>query len=220
MSPLNLTFDSPAAAELESDAAFWRIYALSFPSGEREPAAAILATVKNGAGFAVRARAAGVTVGLACAHILHDPHALFLVYLAVTPEMRSGGVGTALFSRAWDTAALSRAGTAAPCEGAVWEVEIPELAPNPTEGAQRRRRLAFFGRLGAHLLPQPYLQPAIDGIAPVPMRLMYRPAPGGSWPDTPKTAALVRAIYFQKYGAINGITDAALEDLLRRVPPA
>jgi hypothetical protein len=46
------------------------------------------------------------------------------------------------------------------------------------------------------------------------MRLMYRAAPGGG--PRPDTGVLVRAMYAQKYGAVNGLSAAHLESLLAR----
>ena len=213
-SPIDLTFDCPAAGVLASDAAFWQLYDSSFPSTEREPSDVILSTVQTGAGFVVRARVAGITIGLACAHMLRRPPALFLVYLAVAPEWRSHGVGSSLFEQTWTTGAARYVEAGLTPWGCIFEVDTPEAASNQME---QRRRIAFFERLGSCLLPQRYLQPPVDRIAPVAMHLMFRPAPGISLPDSGAVSQMIRAIYFEKYHAANGIPREALDDLLRQI---
>ena len=52
------------------------------------------------------------------------------------------------------------------------------------------------------------------GIAAVPMRLMFRPTEGEATMRPETVEALVRAIYFDKYGAINGIDRSILDELL------
>ncbi len=211
----DLTFDSPSADALAADAAFWQLYDSSFLSNEREPRDVILDSLRNGVAFAVRARAGAHTVGLAIAHLLREPPTLFLVYLAVAPELRSRHIGAALFEKVWTIGAERYVEWGLKPTGVVWEVEIPERALGEQGLQDRRRRIAFFERLGAHVLPRPYVQPPVDGIAPVPMHLMFRPAPGGSLPDDSALSALIRAIYFEKYHTANGIPPPVLQELLR-----
>jgi hypothetical protein len=94
-------------------------------------------------------------------------------------------------------------------------VEIPALAATAEERRRRELRIEFFHRLGGSVLPRPYAQPPLQGGEPVTMHLMYRPSAGPGLPDTATTEALVRAMYFEKYGAANGIPAEVLERLLR-----
>ena len=215
--PIDLAFDAPSADVLASDTALWRLYASSFPSSEREPPGVILATVQAGAGFVVRARSAGVTVGLSSAHVLREPSVLFLVYLAVAPRWRSRQIGAALLEHTWTTACTRYSESGVASSGLVCEVEIPDEASNTREREVRRRRLAFFEGVGARVLPQRYLQPPVDAVASVPMHLMYRPAPGAAFPTAAATSALIKAIYVEKYGALNGIPSNTLERLLHQI---
>jgi len=220
-SSLDLAFDLPAAAVLAADTAFWQLYDSSFSSREREPHDVILATVHTGAGLVVRARSAGLTIGLTCTHMLCDPPVAFLVYLAVAPALRSRHIGAALFEQARLHSAEHYSSKNLIPAGLVWEVEIPALvASDEREFEQRRRRIAFFERLGGRILPQRYLQPPVDGIAPVLMHLMFRPVPGAPFPDAAATAALIHAIYFEKYRVANGIPRKTLDELLRQTMPA
>jgi len=56
--------------------------------------------------------------------------------------------------------------------------------------------------------------PPVDGVASVPMHLMFRCSPGGSVPDNSALASLVQAIYFEKYHEANRIPRPLLEELL------
>ncbi|MBI4641941.1 MAG: GNAT family N-acetyltransferase [Candidatus Tectomicrobia bacterium] len=212
---LPILFECLIPEELANDRSWWEIYDEAFPPNEREPRQVILNSLQNGVGVAVRARHAGRTIGLATMHLLRNPAAVFLVYIALDRHLRGRGSGGLLLEHAWKVGAsyLSKQGLIA--IGLIWEVEIPALAATEEETLRRERRIAFFRRHGGDILPRPYFQPPVDGIAPVPMHLMYRPAEEGKWPDPEMTEVLVRAIYFEKYRAVNGIPLETLERLLK-----
>lgn len=210
----DVAFDSPPVEVLASDDGLWQLYDSAFPSTEREPRRVILDTLRRGDGVAVRARQGAHTVGLALAHMLRHPPALFIVYLAVVPELRSRHIGAALFEELWTAGSRSYAARGTPAEGMVWEVDVPERATTEQGLQQGRRRIAFFTRLGGELLPGNYVQPPVDGTVSVPMHLMFRPAHGKSLPDDAARSALVRALYFEKYHGANGIPRAVLQNLL------
>jgi len=193
--------DRPSAEMLDADASFWSLYHSAFPSSEREPRHVIIDSVRSGAGSAIRARRDSETVGFATTHHLVEPNATFLVYLAVAPEQREHGLGRALFEEAARNTPL-----------VVWEIDPPEHATTSADRAIRERRQAFFRRLGGETVLSTYVQPPVSGRE-VPMLLMAR----GPIAD-PK--ALVRAVYFEKYGTANGIATEILDRLLRRSVPA
>jgi len=139
------------------------------------------------------------------------------VYLAVAPELRSRNIGSALFEKLWAAGRKIYSERATEAEGMVWEVDIPGRATSGQGLEQSQRRIAFFERLGACLLPSAYFQPPVDGITSVPMHLMFRPAPGRFWPDIAAHSALVRALYFEKYHAANAIPEAVLQHLLNKI---
>ncbi len=200
-------FDSPGPDELAADQAWWQIYQDSFPPTEREPAEVILDSLRRNVGLALRARLQDATIGLATTHLLLRPPAVFLVYLAIDRAHRDCGLGSALFDHAWRASAARLRDRRLDPLGMIWEVDPPS-DPRAPDAAARARRVAFFQRCGASLLPQPYLQPPVDGIAPVPMQLMYLPSPE-------KIDALIHSIYFEKYAAANHLPEDILHHLLR-----
>jgi len=202
------------AEELRVDETWWRIYEDSFPASEREPPEVILESVLRGVGMAFRARRQGVTSGLATTHLLKDPAAVFLVYLAVARGERNRGTGGELLQAAWESGAVRLRAHGLQPLGLVWEVDPPQPAAGDADA--RQGRIAFFRGHGGQLLERSYLQPPVDRKAAVPMRLMFRSAEGQGTPTAETVEALVRAIYFDKYGAINEIDRSILEDLLSR----
>ncbi|MEN6631725.1 MAG: hypothetical protein ABFD84_04810 [Candidatus Polarisedimenticolia bacterium] len=201
------------AAALAADDGLWRLYDAAFPADEREPRAVVVRSLELGVGLALRARRGERTGGLALAHLLRDPAAVFLVYLAVDPASRGWGIGRALFEETWRRGAERlRAGKRTPL-GLVWEVDEREDASGAARGSLAART-AFFARQGGAAQPGPYVQPPIAGPAPIPMRLFFRAAPGTRGPfDRAFARRLARAIHLEKYGAVNGVGRATLDAL-------
>ena len=210
---MTVVFDTPSADDLARDDAWWSIYHESFPSSEREPHEVILRSVEKGIGRAIRAREDGQVVGLATIHLLRDPEAVFLVYLAVEARRRGCGVGRQLFEEASAIGAAARRASS----GTVWEVDIPSRGESPAEVLRRERRIRFFERCGGYVLPTLFQQPPVDGIAPVPMHLMYRTEHGRELPKPDEVRRLVRALYFEKYGEANHISSETLTTLLTAI---
>ncbi len=205
---MTLVFSGPLpAAELEADHKWWEIYEASFPIEEREPASVIYRSIEAGPGVALRIRQDRVTTGIATLHRLQEVPLAFCVYLAIAAQARGSGLGSSFFRHVANTAGPG---------GMVWEVEDPARARNSDEERQRVRRIQFFERAGGQLLDAPYCQPPLNGHEPVPMRLLWRA--GASDAPLPDAARLIRAIYFEKYGAINGIDGEVLERLLATDP--
>jgi hypothetical protein len=199
---MDVVLDRPSATVLRQDAGFWALYDSAFPQSEREPPRVIIESVERGVALAVRARKGNETIGLATTHLLKKPAVSFLVYLAVSKAHRNCGLGPILVEE------VTRGG---PAE-LVWEVDAPDRASCPEERILRERRIAFFERLGGEVLLSSYRQPPVNGDDAVPMLLMGRGFVGTS----EKLEALVRAIYFEKYAAANGIDRALLERLVEQ----
>jgi len=147
-------------------------------------------------------------------HLLHDPPALFLVYLAAAATVRGRGLGAELLEQAWaaGVARLCAQGLAA--RGMIWEVDLPAAATGE-ERRCRERRIDFFTRHGATPLPRAYHQPPlVAGGRPLLMQLLYRAGVPGAMIDADGVEALVRAMYFEKYMRANGIAAGVLDELL------
>jgi len=211
--PADVTFEVTTPLDIRGDEEFWRLYEASFGPAEREPREVIVNSMEIGSGLAIRARVADRTIGLATAQVLDDVAVTFLVYLAIDPDWRSKRFGSALFDAVDAAGAAGLADRMRSPAGIVWEVEDPNNDIDEAERRLRQGRLRFYEKLGGRMLDTPYIQPPVDGHTLVPMRLMFRPAQGRSQPDRAASAALVRAIYFQKYHAMNRIPIAILEDL-------
>jgi GNAT superfamily N-acetyltransferase len=211
--------EAVAPAALRDDAEFWHLYTNSFAGAEREPQEIILRSIEQGPGFALRARADGRTIGLATGHVLEEPAATFLVYLAVDRLWRSRHFGRALFDAADRFGASRLIERDRVTSGIAWEIDDPAADVSPTERNVRQGRLRFFERLGGRMLETPYVQPPVDGTTLVPMRLMFRAAVGHVVPTGAATEKLIRAIYFEKYQAINKLPSSTLERLIARITP-
>jgi GNAT superfamily N-acetyltransferase len=207
-----IAIESIDAEELSGDETWWQIYKNSFPASQREPPDVILKSLRRGVGMALRACLKGKTSGLATTHLLRDPAAVFIVYLAVARGERSRGIGGELLRSAWQAGAERLRTQGRQPIGLIWEVDRPQL--DGGEGDAALRRIAFFEQHGGELLKGPYLQPPLHGMVAVPMSLMFRPAKGKGTPTPAIVEGMVRAIYLDKYEAINGIDREILERLL------
>ena len=201
------------AAELAGDRDWWEIYEDAFPPAEREPQDVVLRSLRASVGLAFRARQGGITVGIATTHLLFRPAAVFLVYLAIDREQLNAGLGGRLLEYAWQTSArrLDQQGSAP--LGLIWEVDDPMAAVDSEEALLRERRIGFFQRHGGVELDRPYRQPPVNGPEILPMRLLFRANGSPSVPDPEIVEGLVRAIYFEKYAAVNQVSKEILQEL-------
>jgi hypothetical protein len=210
--PGEIEIESVDAQSLRRDDAFWRLYEDFFPANERDPREVILATVERETGFALRARSGGRTIGMAVAHLLREPATTFLIYLAVHGDWRARRLGAAMLSAVEQVGAGRLRAAGLEPHGMVWEMNDPALATDPEDRNVRDRRRAFFERAGGRQIDVPYVQPPLDGVTPLPMLLMYLAGVYGV-PTGAAARDLIRAIYFEKYGAMNGIPTPVLEQL-------
>jgi hypothetical protein len=215
----SVAIESLDEAGLVADVVWWRLYNDSFPPTEREPPEVILAGLRAGVGLAARARQGRETIALGSATLLTAPPAVFLSYIATDSSRRGTGVGGALFRFMAEEGARRLAVRGLAARGMLWEVERPDAAADPGEQRQRERRLEFFRRGGGLLLARPYLQPALGSGEAMALHLMYRPATGAAELAAAEIEALVRAVYREKYAALNGIPEATLAILLRQTSP-
>lgn len=215
MTDEKLAFNSLSSTELMRDDAWWEIYNEAFPLSEREPPQVILNSVQREVGLALRARVGDRTIAIATTHLLKDPPAVFLIYLATDRNLRGRGAGGDLFEYAWQSGREKLSDGGLDPIGLVLEADSPDETTDAEEKHLRERRVAFFGRHRCKLLPVEYIQPPVDGSTLVRMRLMFRPAENYPEPEFFLTKRLVRSIYIEKYNAVNGISIKTLENLLQ-----
>lgn len=94
-------------------------------------------------------------VGYAFIYAFNQLQAIWLDYMAIDSQFRSSGYGAQLFKELtkWD-------------RGIFIEVEIPEENDGDTRESQLRR-ITFYERLGAKVLPIPYQLPTNEGCLPM-----------------------------------------------------
>lgn len=212
-----LRFVERTPRSLDGDSSFWVLYGESFSPRRREPPRTLVEGVRSGKVVALVAEDDDQTVALAVVHLLERPAVGLLTYLAVTPELQGQRVGGTVLQQVVALAAERQRRRGREPRGWAAEVPLPELAPTQAERERRRRLLLFFRRHGARPLPCSYLLPPLRGGTPTAARLLH--APDGGMPlRRNEVAALLRAIYFEKYGATNGVDERLLASLLAPVP--
>jgi GNAT superfamily N-acetyltransferase len=89
----------------------------------------------------------GEMIGLAQTQWFPEERTLFLGYLAVQPSVQGQGFGSALFHE------VARQYVAYQPEMILWDVESVEHQQTPAAEDQARRRIRFYERLGAQVIP-------------------------------------------------------------------
>ncbi|MDR6318256.1 GNAT family N-acetyltransferase [Actinoplanes couchii] len=159
------------------------IYLDAFPAELRAPLDDLLAD--DMLALVVDGRPAGFTV----TRRLGPTGWVFLRYFAV------GQRGSGLGSQMWRL--LCAHEQAAGHTRILLDVEDPdETGIDPDEEAIRRRRIVFYQRLGAELLPVRDYSPTQPGGHPHPLRLIA----AGLEPDGASVRDMVLAVYQHRYG--------------------
>jgi GNAT superfamily N-acetyltransferase len=198
-----VTYEALDAAALAVNARWWEIYEECFPfAPERERPAAIIESVRSGAGAVLHAHEGGETIGLVRTHVLSDRED-FLAYIGVTESHRRHGVAEMLFR-------------ALPRKDVLFEVEDPAHAAFYGGTADRcEARIAWYRQhFGATPLELSYLQPPlIAGTAPFPLRLMWTGPPL----THARTLEIVWRLYDRFYHQANGVPLAQVEDCYAQI---
>jgi GNAT superfamily N-acetyltransferase len=170
-----------------------RIYEEGFPPYQRAEFAAVTSQRQEGE-LALALVGDGQPCGFAMLRPLDGTGWIFLRYFVVDQARRGLGLGGVLWERL--TARLRDAGFTL----LVFDVEDPdEPACGPDQVALRFRRVSFYQRHGASLLPvagyrAPYVAPESSGWSP--MLLMTAPVSGRpAGPDPSQARAIVEAVY-------------------------
>ncbi|QNF33887.1 hypothetical protein HUW51_14580 [Adhaeribacter swui] len=201
---------------LTADTDWWNLYSKTFATEEQEPPQAILDSLDQGVGLAFRVTTREKTIGMATVHLLTNPSAVFLVYLAIEPAARNKQIGSLFFDYIYQTGAAKLKERGYLSVGFVWEVSANPSA-SLTENQTYSRKINFFQQNGGTVLPYRYFQPPINGDTAVPMQVMFRPGDEGVTFEATNPAALIQAMYYEKYAAINYINPELIEELLEEI---
>lgn len=149
------------------------LYETSFPLGERLLVSSFLRLLEK----KERGQDEGVSLsalideekrvrGMAAYQIMAQPPVSYLWYLAISPALRSYGLGTAYYR-----AIVEKVFQAV--DVLIFEVEAPEHCAEAETRRHAERRIAFYQRNGAALLTGVhYLQSVGSHVPPTPMHLM------------------------------------------------
>lgn len=214
----SLTFVERSATGLRDDPVWWSIYDASLAPWLREPREIVVGSAERGEAIALAARDGETTVGLALVHLLEEPPAVLVLALGLLPELMGQRIGSLLLDEATGAGMRRLRERGLDPWGFAIAAEPPELAASKAQRDQRRKQIAFVRRQGARVLPYPYLQPPVRGTAPAPMRLLFRGEEGRRLRQH-ELESLVQAIYFEKYGRVNGVDARTLQRLLAPSPP-
>jgi GNAT superfamily N-acetyltransferase len=200
------------------------VLAVSFTSDELEDVATLARGLRGNGDLEVLASVAlgadDAVLGGAVGELYVNESVLLLAYLAVRPDLRGCGIGTALMERVaplWYTRPAVRL--------AVAEVHDPR-GWSQVAGDDPARRLHLYERLGARLLAVPFVQPTVGvGRARVPgfLLLAFHVDPkievrldGGAAVRSDIVGAFVRQ-YFETAESVKAPYDAQLAELLGRI---
>lgn len=169
------------------------LYELAFPPAERSPTTSHFDDLitPNPLATEKKHRLAALTedgqfAGMARYSYIPDS-LIYLIYLAVVPQMRSSGIGAQLFEEV-----RRRSHESYPhVKLMAWEVERPENAPTSEEYNTASRRIEFYRRAGAKRLygVDHFIQNRPD-LPQVPMYIMVASLQGSSLDEIPQTEIL------------------------------
>jgi hypothetical protein len=175
------------------------IFEEAFPRWEREPFTDLVGRAAAGVATPVVMVDSGQPVALAVTSRLNFVQWSYLEYFAVAAGRRDHGVGGQL----WRAMVQDLVVRHQPSR-IVLEVEDPAGVPEGSpEARQRKRRIRFYERQGARLLPtRNYAVPRLDGVAGSdPMLLLWAAvADDAEPPGRAELASLLSAVYAAGYG--------------------
>ena len=195
------------AASLER---FRAIYLESFPPAERAPCEDLVKEIESGKCCLLTSRVRGVLHGFAVSMSLAGLDVHLLAYLAVERPYRNMGLGARLVRTLVDSLA-SQGGV----PGLLIEVD-PEAAEDDRDLGMATRRVAFYKRLGAHVVvgAEGYRVPNLAGAGSLTMQLMWLPIRSPEQKlEGEKLGRCVAALLVQGYGLQE--TDPLVQNVLQ-----
>jgi len=189
------------------------IYEQSFIEAERDPFENLLAAIQARERASAEAceychlqvvLAGRQVAGMTFFNYYPQTHMGFIPYLAVHPDFRNQGLGARLYQRLVEAVtAEGRVPGRGPAVGVAFEVEVPELGSDPADQALRRRRIGFYQRNGAMVVPHLALiaPPLASGLPEMPYEIMFHPLEAARLPlDRAGIEAIVETVLGFSYG--------------------
>jgi GNAT superfamily N-acetyltransferase len=171
------------------------IYEASFPARQREPFDQLVRRARTGGSTGLVGVLDGEPIGFASWSVLTSVPWAFIEFVAVDAARRGAGLGSALWSAV--LAALRTHGV----PRLVLEVEDSAEADDEAERLARDRRVRFYLRAGARMLPvDGYVAPNLDGTGVERFRLMWQPVTDPAPRAAQTVPDLVRALLTEGYG--------------------
>ncbi|HEX2548719.1 MAG TPA: hypothetical protein VHM20_02755 [Gammaproteobacteria bacterium] len=205
------TFHWLTRQELQNDTSWWKIYENSFPPSERESQELLYqALEKNIIKIGCYAEN-NETIGISVIQPMHSLPFALMNYFAISNSHRNRSLGSLLFSQLTIASENFVKEYSQNYLGLFWEVENPDAESNLSEKLLKQRRVQFYKRRGAEVFKKIFFQPPIAGFSALPMRLMYyatKPV------DLQLEIEITKAVYFEKYHAVNRIQIEILSELL------
>lgn len=205
------------------------LYDISFPIDVREPHGVFQKGLKyatnnfpNSFRFLVGMEG-NTVVSFATGHYLADVNIGFIVYIATNPFARRKGIGSQTLSKIEELLnqdAISAGNSS--LRLSILETEIAEIVPTKEEKEDCVKRQRFFEKNNyGKCEGVDYLQPPLNGgIEGIPLFLFIKNFQGNQVVTESEISAIIRAMYREKYYAVNGIDKAVLTHCLNKMKVA
>lgn len=205
------TFQWLSQKDLHDDILWWKIYENSFPSSEREPQELLYQALEKNIIKVGCYAENNETIAICVIQPMRSLPFALMNYFAISNSHRNRSLGSHLFSHLTIASENFVKEYSQNYLGLFWEVENPDVELNQSEKLLKQRRMQFYRRRGAEVFKKIFFQPPIAGYSALPMRLMY-------YAKNPINLALeieiTKAVYFEKYHAVNQIQKEILSELL------
>lgn len=186
------------------------IYLEAFPENERQPLDKIKYRVEHEYYSTIIVKRDKAVAGFSLLCPFRDLHFGLLDYIGVEKAQRNLGIGSKLFQKTYELL-----NGEAPSSILLLEVEDPACG-SQTESSMRHRRVQFYERLGARVVPNfRYILPPMAGNSPTDMLLMVYAGGNPVVIDTKSLANIVIAVYGKVYE--RGEDDRYLCQMLRNL---
>lgn len=185
------------------------IYNEAFPVEEREPLDELTATVNSRETgeqthhFRVMVDADGQVAGISIFTVTHPQYMAFLRFIAVRSDLRSRGLGRAMLRDVVrEVRRDGRRRVGYPYLGVVFEVERPAEAHDESEYHLRERRIRWYRRNGAKVIPHVDLvtPPVTPDQPPMRYHMMFVTAVPKVMPGSRLRRMMVESVLVAGYG--------------------